>query len=70
MGATPQKDYQYLNNDYIRYNICSAWFLDIRISTCFGSALFWFQPPLNIVIVLIVKSYFIIFIIALLICQK
>ena len=23
------------NNDYTRYNICSAWFLDIRISTCY-----------------------------------
>ena len=24
-----------LYNDYTRYNICSAWFLDIIISTCF-----------------------------------
>ena len=24
-----------MNNDYTRYNICSAWFLDIRISTCY-----------------------------------
>ena len=24
-----------LNNEYTRYNICSAWVLDIRISTCF-----------------------------------
>ena len=23
-----------INNDYIRYNICNAWFLDIVISTC------------------------------------
>ena len=23
------------NNDYTRYDICSAWFLDIVISTCF-----------------------------------
>ena len=23
-----------INNDYTRYNICSAWFLDIVISTC------------------------------------
>ena len=24
-----------LYNDYTRYNICSGWFLDILISTCF-----------------------------------
>ena len=24
-----------LYTQYLRYNICSAWFLDIRISTCF-----------------------------------
>ena len=24
-----------INNDYTRCNICSAWFLDIVISTCF-----------------------------------
>ena len=23
-----------INNDYTRYNICSAWFLDIVTSTC------------------------------------
>ena len=26
-----------INNDYTRYNICSTWFLDIRISPCFSS---------------------------------
>ena len=25
----------FIHNDYIRYNICSTWFLDIVISTCF-----------------------------------
>ena len=24
----------------LRYNICSAWFLDIRISTCFNNRFF------------------------------
>ena len=24
-----------INNDYMWYNVCSAWFLDIRISACF-----------------------------------
>ena len=23
-----------INNDYLSYNICSTWLLDIRISTC------------------------------------
>ena len=29
--------YHYIINDYTMYNICSAWFLDIVISTCYRS---------------------------------
>ena len=29
----------------LRYNICSAWFLDIRISTCCTVKLFMAQTP-------------------------
>ena len=28
--------YEVLHTWCLRYNICSAWFLDIRISTCYG----------------------------------
>ena len=28
-----------INNDYTKYNICSAWFLDIVISTCLSIVL-------------------------------
>ena len=35
--------YVVLYTQYLRYNICSAWFLDIRISTCFVSI----RSPLN-----------------------
>ena len=32
----------------LRYNICSAWFLDIRISTCFlGNFYSVIQPPVR-----------------------
>ena len=31
-----QVSYVVLYTQCLRYNICSAWFLDIRISTCFS----------------------------------
>ena len=34
-----------INNDYTRYYICSAWFLDIIISTCSGY--YYFRPVLG-----------------------
>ena len=37
---------------FTRYNICSAWFLDIRILTCLGSHSFPYQSLLLSTIVL------------------
>ena len=31
----------------LRYNICSAWFLDIRISTCFNCSCLVINPTRN-----------------------
>ena len=42
--------YVVLYTQCLRYNICNAWFLDIRISTCFQTALTGKQTiasPLN-----------------------
>ena len=37
---------------YIWYNICTTWFLDIRISTCLGSYRFSYQSLLLSTIVI------------------
>ena len=34
VGFLSMKIYVVLYTQCLRYNICSAWFLDIRISTC------------------------------------
>ena len=47
----------------LRYNICSAWFLDIRISTCLFSYYYLLlapiPPPFSFVVVSMHKLYFV-----------
>ena len=35
--------YSYINDDYTWYSICSAWFLDIRISNLFLSQFYFYM---------------------------
>ena len=40
ININDNSSYVVLYTQCLRYNICSAWFLDIRISTCFQSIVF------------------------------